>query len=109
MNTDVLAPTATAIKSAENTSQNIDLVNGHFTTTEAREVILSLLDQKLNFHKTKRFQLWTQDRFANFDTLDNRIAELEKEKERALKFLEAHQDSASKLKLNASLNLEIVE
>ena len=94
MKTEELIQPETTIKKSESAAENIDLVNGLFTLNEAREVI---------------FQLWTQDKDANFEIIDKRIAELEKEKERAQEFLSTHQDSASKLRLHANLKMEIVE
>jgi len=36
------------------TTQKINLVDGNFTVSEASDVVLTLLNEKINFHKLQR-------------------------------------------------------
>lgn len=109
MNTNTFEQSTSSVKDQKESHQNIELVNGEFSLNEANEVVLALLDQKLNFHKTKKFQLWTRNNNADFATLDKRIAELEKEKEIAEQFLKTHQGTPAKLRLDANLKISVID
>ena len=61
------------------TDQKIRLVDGEFTPNEASDIILALLDQKINFHKLQRLAIWEGDINANTSFPNNRIEELEQE------------------------------
>lgn len=89
--------------------QNIDLVKGEFSLNEASEVIMALLDQKLNFHKAKKFQLWTRDNNTDTSTIDNRIAELQQAKAVVRDLLESQKDASKRLYLHAGLDISVIE
>ena len=38
--------------------QQIQLVKGAFSASEASDIICALLDEKINFHKLQRLKLW---------------------------------------------------
>ena len=64
----------------ETTTQKIQLVKGEFTPSEASHIIMNLIDEKINFHKLQRLQMWEGNHKSKTDQLDGRIEELEKEK-----------------------------
>lgn len=109
MNTNDVTQSQNTTEKRNKTQQNIQLVRGEFTMNEASDVILSLLDQKLNFHKAKRFQLWTRNANSNFEAIDKRISELKKEKEIAENFIAVHKDSSTRLKLDAKLEISVMD
>jgi hypothetical protein len=71
----------------EKSSQVIQLVKGVFNPAESKEIILALLDQKINFHQKQRAQKWEQNHGGSLEELNNRIKQLEEEKERTVTFL----------------------
>ena len=70
------------LEKATTLKQEIQLVKGLFTPSEASDVVLSLIDQKINFHKIQRLQIWEGNHRCETDQLDDRIAELNQEKDR---------------------------
>jgi hypothetical protein len=94
----------------ENTKkQKIQLVKGEFTPSEALDIIRSLIDEKINFHKIQRLQLWEGSHSCNTDQLDGRIQELEKEKQVAKEFIAGMRAQGKKLSINGVLEIKIAE
>jgi len=91
----------------EKATQKIQLVKGDFTPSEASDVIMGLINEKINFHKLQRLQLWEGDHKCKTDQLDGRIGELEKEKEIAREFINSMRGMNQKLKINGTLEISI--
>lgn len=87
----------------------IQLVKGAFTPSEAFEVIMSLIDQKINFHQKQRLQKWEQNHKNNSDELDDRIKQLENEKKAAKEFIAKAKSLNSEISINGILEMVIVE
>lgn len=89
------------------TKQKIQLVDGTFTPSEASDVILALLDEKINFHKLQRLSWCEGSTTADTEYPDGRIQELEKEiiKE----FIASVRHEGKKLKINGILNITLEE
>ena len=91
------------------TEQKVQLVKGSFTPQEATEVILSLLDEKINFHKLQRLR-WCEGHFeADTSYADQRIAELEAEKVIARNFIAQAREQGRCLKINGILEIALDE
>ncbi|MCJ7468168.1 MAG: hypothetical protein MUO53_15930 [Maribacter sp.] len=91
----------------EKTTQIIQLVKGEFTATEASQVIMSLIDEKINFHKIQRLQIWEGNHEYKTDLLDGRIKELVNEKKIASEFMAKTRDLGQKLKINGILEITV--
>jgi len=91
------------------TEQKIQLVDGTFTPTETADVILALLDEKINFHKLQRIS-WCEGT-ADADTKypDQRIAELQKEKEITKEFVAQVRHKGKRLRINGLLEISVEE
>ena len=89
------------------TEQKVQLVKGSFTPGEATDVVLSLLDEKINFHKLQRLR-WCEGHFgADTSYADQRIAELEAEKVLARNFIRQAREQGRCLKINGTLEITI--
>jgi hypothetical protein len=91
----------------ETKKQEIQLVKGEFTPSEASHVISSLIDEKINFHKIQRLQKWEGNHNCNNDELDDRISELEKEKKIAKEFIAIARKQKHNLKITGVLEISI--
>jgi hypothetical protein len=91
------------------TRQKIQLVEGDFTVSEATDIIVSLIDEKLNFHKLQRLSL--SEGYSGADTKypDGRIGELEREKATARAFFAEVRKSGAKITINGTLEISISE
>jgi hypothetical protein len=87
------------------TSQDIQLVTGSFTPSEAADVILSLIDEKINFHKLQRLR-WCEGYFkADTSYADQRIAELEAQKVLARNFVRQAREQGKCLNIKGTLEI----
>jgi len=90
-------------------NQKVQLVKGDFSPSDASYIIMTLIDQKINFHKIQRLQKWEGNHHANTKDLDDRIAELEKEKEKVRAFIANSRKLGSNLNINGLLELSLTE
>lgn len=91
------------------TKQKIQLVDGIFTVSEASDVVLSLLNEKINFHKLQRLSLCEGSQTANTKYPDERITELEHEKSVAKDFFAQARSKGNTIKIDGILNITIHE
>ena len=96
------------ITQLEKETQQIRLIKGEFTPTEASNVIINLINEKINFHKLQRLQTWENNHNSKTDHIDSRIKELEKEKEIAIDFLNMSEDMGLNLKVNGVLEITVI-
>ncbi|MBG6109311.1 hypothetical protein IWX84_000166 [Flavobacterium sp. CG_9.10] len=89
--------------------QKIQLVKGEFTPFEASNIIMSLIDQKINFHQRQKIQKWEENHESNSDELNDRITQLENEKQAAKEFISNAINGKTKLKINGTLEITIVD
>lgn len=94
-------------KASKETVQKIQLVDGEFTVSEATDVVMSLIDEKLNFHKLQRLSLSEGFSGADTDYPDGRIGELEHEKAVAIAFFKEARKSGAKITINGTLEISI--
>lgn len=93
----------------EKIKQKFQLVKGDFTPSEASDVMMSLIDEKINFHQKQRLQKWEQDHKSNADEIDDRIDQLEKEKQAVKEFIAGAKSLKSNLNINGILEITIVD
>ncbi len=89
------------------TKQQIQLVDGNFNVSEASDVVLSLLNEKINFHKLQRLSLCEGFSGANTKYPDERITELEREKSIAQDFFAQARAEGLTLKIDGVLKISI--
>lgn len=97
------------LKKSEKVAQKIQLVKGEFTPSEASHIIMNLIDEKINFHKIQRLQIWEGDHKCKTDDLDGRIVELEKEKVIAREFINNSRGLGKNLEINGVLNISVAK
>ncbi len=93
----------------EKTKQKIQLIKGGFTPSEASDVIISLIDEKIKFHKIQRLQLWEGNHKCETNQLDGRIKELKEEKRIATEFIENNRSHGRKLNINGILEITVAD
>lgn len=89
--------------------RTIQLVDGTFTPSEASDVITALIDEKINFHKIQRLQLWEGNHKCNTNGLDGRIEQLMKEKQLAREIINEARSKGTKIIINGTLSLKFVD
>lgn len=91
----------------ETQKESIQLVKGLFSPEEASNVVITLIDQKINFHKIQRMQLWEGNHKCDTDQINKRIKELEAEKVVAKQFIAQNGEQGTRLSINAILNISV--
>ena len=87
--------------------QKVQLVRGGFTPSEAADVVLGLIDEKINFHKLQRLR-WCEGYFdADTSYADTRIAELQAEKQRVKTFIKEAREAGRCISINGTLELSL--
>lgn len=96
-------------KNMKKTSQKIQLVKGEFSPSEASHIVIKLIDEKINFHKVQRLQMYEGNHHCETEELDGRIKELEEEKRIAKKFIGNTKDLGKRLKIDGVLHISVSE
>ena len=91
------------------TEQKINLIDGTFTASEASDIIKSVLNVKINFHKLHRLSI-TEGNENDDCKLDNgRIKELMNELDIAKAFFSQARLQGKRLKMSSTIHIEIEE
>ncbi|RRO19185.1 hypothetical protein [Flavobacteriaceae bacterium 14752] len=89
--------------------QKVKLVDGTFTPVQASDVVSSLIDKKINFHKVENLQNWERDHSSDPQPIIDRINELEKAKSEAKAFIKEMKNSGKSIKIEGELKISIVD
>jgi hypothetical protein len=89
--------------------QKVQFINGTFTPTEAREVILKVIDDQINYHKLQHLSSWIKDDSVSPELLENKIAELERRKRELTGLIREARAEGAKLTINGGFNISMVK
>jgi hypothetical protein len=88
--------------------EKFKLIDGQFSTEEAKEILTNIFSEKINFHLMKNFS--SQERFGKDDEkATNRIHQLKEELDRLKEFLSKENPDSKTLTLNSEINISISE
>lgn len=104
--------TATATATTDvtnNKEQSINLIEGIFTASETADLLRSMLDQKINFHKVHRLCITegNHDEACTYD--NNRINELVAEKEKLNAFIKQVRETGGALQINGTVEIKLLK
>ncbi|MFW5700162.1 MAG: hypothetical protein ACOCWM_00595 [Cyclobacteriaceae bacterium] len=83
------------------------LITGQFTPIEAKEILLSLVDSKINFHKIKSLSSMVRCNQLDADS-ELKILALEKAKEQLLATLQQAINENCNLNIESTINISFV-
>ena len=88
--------------------ENLTLIEGNFSEDEAREIITSVFNSKINFHNIKNWS--SQERFGKNDEIaQNRIPSLNKEIEKLQKILLEAKAKNKRLLISSQINISLFD
>ena len=93
----------------EKAQQEVQLVEGLFTPSEAMHVVNALIDQKLNFHKIQKLRLWEGCEDSDTTYENNRIKELNGAKQTAKDYISIARKEGYNVVINGTLNISFVK
>ncbi|MDY2586542.1 hypothetical protein [Winogradskyella aquimaris] len=96
-------------KSVEKATQEVQLVEGMFTPSEANHIINVLIEQKINFHKLQKLSMCEGCETADTTYENNRIEELLNEKQIAKDYISIARKEGYNVVINGTLNISFVK
>ncbi|NNF35851.1 MAG: hypothetical protein HKN68_17220 [Saprospiraceae bacterium] len=85
--------------------QKIRLVDGQFTPSEASDVVSSLINEKINFHKIQRLGMFIHDEDEDAAELNGRVQELIDERKKAKAIIAEARAKGYNVKINGILEI----
>jgi hypothetical protein len=93
----------------ENKERKIQLVDGEFTPSQASDIISSLIEQKINYHRLEGLQNWERNHTYDEEPLRNRIKELNDEMKRFKDFVSELKEKGKNVKIEGVIKMSVVE
>jgi hypothetical protein len=90
-------------------AQEINLIDGQFTPSEASDVMEALIREKINFHKVQRLQKLIGDCDSETGELNGRITELLEEKRKAKAFFAEARAAGRNIVINGTLEIAFAD
>lgn len=89
-----------------NNTEKLTFIEGTFNDAEAKEILLNVFTQKINFHQMKNFS--SQERFGKVDAAaSKRIIELKKGLEQAMNIVDEAKRNNQKLNISSEINITV--
>lgn len=89
-----------------NKTEKLTFIEGTFNNIEAKEILINVFTQKINFHQRKNFS--SQERFGKVDAAaTKRIVELKKGLEQALSMVEEAQRNNQEINISSEISISI--
>lgn len=89
--------------------QSIKLIEGTFTPSEANDILTSIVDKKINFHKIQRLKIFEGNHNDPCVHDSDRLNELIASKERLVEIVREVKSQGRKLKIHSNIHIEIVD
>ena len=88
--------------------EKFKLIDGRFSTEEAKEILTNVFSEKINFHLMKNFS--SQERFGKDDeNAANRIHQLKEELDRLKELLSNNNSEDKTLTIHSEINISFSE
>lgn len=84
----------------------INLIAGEFNPVEAREILLKLVDTKINFHKVQSLSTYIHYGHSNIDSED-RIKELKEAKEQINALVQRAIETNSNIEVGSTIDIAL--
>lgn len=95
--------------SKSSSTQIVQLIKGEFSPSQANEIVLSLISQKISFHRREEIQLWEKNHDSNLELIRIRISELENQKQKAENFISELKLQGKNLEINGIIEMKATE
>lgn len=86
--------------------EKIRLVDGKFSPSQANDIIKSLIDTKINYHKLNRLSITEGNHNDNTPYENEMLNKLETEKEKLINIIKEAQIQNKNLKISSLINIE---
>jgi hypothetical protein len=87
-------------------TETIELIKGTFPPDEAREILLQLLDSKINFHNRRNFS--SRERFGKADPYsEQRLEHLTESRKKVLTLVSKSTDEGKTITINSTIEINV--
>ncbi len=88
--------------------KNIDFIDGVFDQTEAAEILLSVINDKIRFHNVSI--LGSKERSdGDYSHSEHRLEQLNKAKDEIMRMFRTECDQNSRIRIKSNISIEILE
>lgn len=88
---------------------NISLIDGEFSVKDAKEILFSMLDKKINFHVLQRLMKTEGDHNASCSDDTSRIDSLKKSRVDVEALLNEISNSGYELEINSTIDIKVIK
>lgn len=87
-------------------TEELELINGEFSSKDAQEILLQLFGDKIKYHQLRN--LSSLERFGEFDVISTkRLPELQQQEQKIKEIFQNKNLSGATFKIQATINIEI--
>jgi hypothetical protein len=91
-----------------NKIEKLNLIDGVFSTEDAKDILMNIFSAKINFHQLKNFS--SQERYGkDEDTARKRIPKLKNEIEKSLEIIAEAKAKSKRLVISSEINIQFSE
>lgn len=87
--------------------ENIKLIDGLYSPEKAKEVLVNVINSKIQFHALQSLTAWEKDGFKDIE-INKRLLELKESRERIIKLFDHVDDTITCVEMKASINITFV-
>jgi hypothetical protein len=85
-----------------------ELIQGEFTPDDAQDIVINLIQKKINFHSTRNFGNFIRFGSADEEWSLKRIADLKQSEEEIRKLINQAKKEGKNLKIQSNISIEFI-
>jgi dihydroorotase len=89
------------------THENIKLIDGLYSPEKAKEILVNVLNSKIQFHALQSLTSWEKDGYKDIET-NKRLLELKESREQIIKLFDHLDDTIDYIQMNASIDITFI-
>ncbi|WP_292891490.1 hypothetical protein [Nonlabens sp.] len=97
------------MKTIKEVINQVQLVDGVFTASEASDIVSNLIEEKINFHKLHRLSLSEGNINSDTGYDDSRVIELTADRKELKQLCREARLTGKKIKINGILEIEVID
>jgi hypothetical protein len=95
-------------ESIKTAKDQFELIQGEFTPEDARDIVINLIQKKINFHSTRNFSNFIRFGSAEEEWSLKRIEDLKKSEEEIRNLINQAKAEGKKLKIQSDISIEFI-
>lgn len=89
------------------THENIKLIDGLYSPEKAKEILVNVINSKIQFHALQSLTAWEKDGFKDVE-INQRLLELKESREHVIKLFDHLDNTIKYVEMKASINIAFV-